>query len=178
MNIIVTFKHLEPTDAIKWYAESKVSKLEKYLNNIIEVHVILSMKRVQHKESGTASVKLVAKNLTINAQEESSDIYSAIDLLTAKVESQIKKHKDKLRRKNYENKNYELLEENGRFSDLNVDIVDDYEKKPLKVEEAIIKLNKKKKNFIVFKNTVSSRVAILFKKDDGNYALIEPNIKT
>lgn len=175
MNIIVTFKHLEPTDAIKRYAESKVSKLEKYLNNIIEVHVILSMERVQHKESGMASIKLAAKNLTINAQEESSDIYSAIDLLIAKVESQIKKHKDKLRRKNQENKNYELPEEEGKLLDL--DIVDDYEKKPLKIEEAIVKLNKKKKNFIVFKNTVSSKITVLFKKDDGNYALIEPNIE-
>ena len=104
MNIAVTFKHIGSSDAIRQYAESKVLKLEKYLNNIMEAHITLSMERVEHKESGIAQIKLTAKNLTINAEEKSSDIYSAIDLLMEKVEAQIKKHKEKNRRKDYEDK--------------------------------------------------------------------------
>ena len=91
MNIAVTFKHIDSSDAIRKYAESKVLKLEKYLNNILEVHVTLSMERVDHKESGVAQIKLSAKNLNVNAEEKSADIYSAIDLLLEKVEAQIKK---------------------------------------------------------------------------------------
>jgi len=175
MNIVITFKHLEPSEAIRQYAQSKVSKIEKYLDNILETHVVLSMERVQHKDSGVASIKLVAKNLTINAQEESSDIYSAIDLLIEKVESQIKKHKEKARQRNHEDKNYSILNEEISLPD--IELVDDYEKKPLKIEEALEKLNKTKKDFIIFKNIVSSKISVLFIKNDGNYALIEPNIE-
>ena len=101
MNIAVTFKHIDSSDAIKKYAESKVLKLEKYLNNILEAHVTLSIERVDHKESGVAQIKLTAKNLIVNAEEKSADIYSAIDLLLEKVEAQIKKHKEKIRRKEH-----------------------------------------------------------------------------
>jgi len=106
----------------------KQRRLQKYLNNIIEAHITLSMERVEHKESGVAQIKLTAKNLVINGEEKSSDIYSAIDLLMEKVESQIKKHKEKSRRKDYEGENIAALQEDNGLS--NIEIKEDYEKHP------------------------------------------------
>ncbi|MDA8401999.1 MAG: ribosome-associated translation inhibitor RaiA [Deltaproteobacteria bacterium] len=174
MNIAVTFKHIDSSDAIKQYAESKVLKLEKYLNNIMEAHVTLSIERVDHKESGVAQIKLSAKNLIVNAEEKSADIYSAIDLLLEKVESQIKKHKEKIRRK-------EHIEEGAGISaadeDIpNLEVKDDYERQPLNVKEAMRKLEKRNKDFIIFKDKESSKISFIFRGEDGEFSLITPEL--
>ncbi len=174
MNIAVTFKHIDSSDAIKQYAESKVSKLDKYLNNILEAHVTLSIERVDHKESGIAQIKLSAKNLIVNAEEKSSDIYSAIDLLLEKVEAQIKKHKEKMRRK-------EHTEESAGISDAdeeiaNLEVKDDYERQPLDVKEAVRKLEKRNKDFIIFKDKESSKISFIFRGEDGGLSLITPEL--
>ena len=174
MNIAVTFKHIDSSDAIKQYAESKVLKLEKYLNNIMEAHVTLSIERVDHKESGVAQIKLSAKNLIVNAEEKSADIYSAIDLLLEKVEAQIKKHKEKMRRK-------EHIEEGADISaadeDIpNLEVKDDYERQPLNVKEAMRKLEKRNKDFIIFKDKESSKISFIFRGEDGEFSLITPEL--
>ena len=174
MNIAVTFKHIDSSDAIKQYAESKVLKLEKYLNNIMEAHVTLSIERVDHKESGVAQIKLSAKNLIVNAEEKSADIYSAIDLLLEKVESQIKKHKEKIRRKEHieEGADITLADEDIP----NLEVKDDYERQPLNVKEAMRKLEKRNKDFIIFKDKESSKISFIFRGEDGEFSLITPEL--
>ncbi len=174
MNIAVTFKHIGSSDAVRQYAESKVLKLEKYLHNIMEVHITLSVERVEHKESGVAQIRLSAKNLDINAEEKSSDIYSAIDLLMEKVESQIKKHKEKNRRKDYDDKGITEIPEGENFP--GIEIEEDYEKHPLNIEEAVQKLKKRNKDFIIFKDKVSLKISFIFKSGDGNFSLIAPDL--
>jgi putative sigma-54 modulation protein len=174
MNIAVTFKHIDSSDAIKQYAESKFLKLEKYLSNIIEAHITLSMERVDHKELGTAQIKLTAKNLNVNAEEKSSDIYSAIDLLLEKVEVQIKKHKEKMRRKGHTEEGAAVPETEEEIS--NLEIKDDYERQPLDIKEAIHKLEKRNKDFIIFKDKKSSKIAFIFRGEDGELSLITPEL--
>ncbi|RZV37620.1 MAG: ribosome-associated translation inhibitor RaiA [Candidatus Acidulodesulfobacterium acidiphilum] len=174
MNIAVTFKHIDSSDAIRQYAESKFPKLEKYLNNIMDVHITLSIERVDHKESGVAQIKLTAKNLTVNAEEKSADIYSAIDLLLEKVESQIKKHKEKMRRKEHVEEGADLFSETDDDSSLDIAIKDDYERQPLSVKEALHKLEKRNKDFIIFKDKESSKVSFIYRGDDGEISMITP----
>ncbi|MCL6120482.1 MAG: ribosome hibernation-promoting factor, HPF/YfiA family [bacterium] len=174
MNIAVTFKHIDSSDAIRQYAESKFQKLEKYLNNIMDVHITLSIERVDHKESGVAQIKLTAKNLTVNAEEKSADIYSAIDLLLEKVESQIKKHKEKMRRKEHVEEGADLFSETDDDSSLDIAIKDDYERQPLSVKEALHKLEKRNKDFIIFKDKESSKVSFIYRGDDGEISMITP----
>ncbi len=174
MNISVTFKHIDSSEAIKQYAESKVSKLEKYLNNILEAHITLGMERVDHKESGIAQIKLLAKNLDINAEEKSADIYSAIDLLMEKVEAQIKKHKEKTRRKDYGEEGASAPAEESDIPD--IEIKNDYEKQPLSIKEAMQKIKKRNKDFIIFKDKGTSKISFIFKDKDGNFSLIAPEL--
>ena len=174
MNIAVTFKHIDSSDAIRQYAESKFQKLEKYLSNIMDVHITLSIERVDHKESGVAQIKLTAKNLTVNAEEKSADIYSAIDLLLEKVESQIKKHKEKMRRKEHVEEGAGLFSGTDDDSSLDIAIKDDYERQPLTVKEAVHKLEKRNRDFIIFKDKESSKVSFIFRGDDGEISMIKP----
>ncbi len=174
MNIAVTFKHIDSSDAIRQYAELKFQKLEKYLSNILEAHVTLGMERVDHKESGVAQIKLTAKNLTVNAEEKSADIYSAIDLLLEKVEAQIKKHKEKMRRKEHTEEGAGSFDEGAGIP--YVETKDDYERRPLSIKEAVHKLEKRNRDFIIFKDKESSKISFIFRGDDGELSLIAPEL--
>ena len=105
---------------------------------------------------------------------DSADIYSAIDLLLEKVESQIKKHKEKMRRKEHVEEGAGLFSETDDDSALDIAIKDDYERQPLTVKEALHKLEKRNKDFIIFKNKESSRVSFIYRGDDGEISMVTP----
>ena len=85
--VTVTFRHVEPTDAIRLYAEKKLAHVSKLLKRPCEAHVILTVDKYrQHGE-----VTLKSGRLSVTAEEETKDLYSVIDLLTDKVSRQLKK---------------------------------------------------------------------------------------
>ncbi len=93
MNIIVNGRHLEITPALRSYAEEKVGKFDRYLSEISEAIVTLSIeKKYRHK----ADVLLKVNGVLIQAESVTDEIYSAIDEVVEKLDRQIKKYKDKL----------------------------------------------------------------------------------
>ena len=94
VKVSVTFRHTEPTGALKRYAEEKVHKIGKYFYRPLEAHVVLS---VDSRNRQLAEVTLQARRMTIHGREETEDLYSAIDLVVDKIEQQIRKYKTKLR---------------------------------------------------------------------------------
>lgn len=86
------------TNAIKEYAEEKVSKIEKYLASSDEImaRIVVSVKGKDQK----VEVTIPTKNLTLRAEEKSNDLYAAIDLVVEKLERQIIKNKTKMLSKN------------------------------------------------------------------------------
>jgi putative sigma-54 modulation protein len=90
----VTFRHIEPTDALKRYAEEKIHKLGKYFSRPLDAHVILG---VDTKQRQLAEVELHAYGTMIHGKEQHSDLYAAIDLVIDKVERQVRKQKEKIR---------------------------------------------------------------------------------
>jgi len=89
--VTVTFRHVEPTDAIRQYAERKLSHLSKFLKRPGEVHLILSVDK--YRQSGEVTFK--SGDFIVAAEEETKDLYSVIDLLADKVGRQLKKHQEK-----------------------------------------------------------------------------------
>jgi putative sigma-54 modulation protein len=94
VKVSVTFRHTQPTEALKRYAAEKVHKIGKYFYRPLEAHVVLS---VDSKNRQLAEITLQARGMTIHGREETEDLYSAIDLVMDKVEQQIRKYKTKLR---------------------------------------------------------------------------------
>ncbi|HUO05267.1 MAG TPA: ribosome-associated translation inhibitor RaiA [Candidatus Binataceae bacterium] len=93
--VTVTFRHVEPTDAIRDYAERKLSHIGRLLNVDCTAHVILSVDKF--RQHGEVTVK--AGRLSVTAEEETKDLYSVIDLLADKVGRQLKKHREKFKAK-------------------------------------------------------------------------------
>ena len=94
VKVSVTFRHTEPTDALKQYAEEKMHRLGKYFSQSLDAHVVLS---VESKERQTAEVELHAYGAMIHGKEQTEDLYSAIDLVTGNLKRQLQKQKDKIK---------------------------------------------------------------------------------
>ncbi len=86
--VAVTFRHVEPTEAIRAYAVRKLSHPAKFLKRPCQIHLILTVDKYRHR--GEVTVK--SGYLAVAAQEETKDLYSVIDLLADKVERQLKSH--------------------------------------------------------------------------------------
>lgn len=94
VKLSVTFRHTRPTDALKHHIEEKMHKIGKYFSRPLEAHVVLS---VDSKDRQLAEVTLQTPRTIIHGREETTSLYSAIDLVTDKVEQQLRKYKTKTR---------------------------------------------------------------------------------
>ncbi|TMB15804.1 MAG: ribosome-associated translation inhibitor RaiA [Deltaproteobacteria bacterium] len=180
MQITVTFRHVEPTPALRTYAEEKLSRVKKYLRRPVDAHVILSVAKERH----VAEITLKADHVTMFAQEETHDLYSAIDLALDKLEHQAQKLKT--RRRTHKGaaapRGAELPE--VMTSVLAADLPADGPRgvirsqrvpaKPMSVEEAVEQLSVSGDEFLVFTNASNQTLAVLYRRKDGNYGLIEP----
>ena len=89
--VTVTFRHVEPTDAIRQYAEKKFAHAGKLIKRPCTAHLILTVDKYRHH--GEVTVK--SGRISVTAVEETKDIYSVIDLLADKVGRQLTKHLEK-----------------------------------------------------------------------------------
>ena len=94
MHVTVTFRHMDASDAVRGYAEDKIKRIEKYLQPPVEAHLILEVDKFMHR----AEVDLRAKGLHVNAVETTADMYAAIDKVADKIERQVQKHKEKVKK--------------------------------------------------------------------------------
>ncbi len=171
MNISVTFRHMEPSEALKAYVEEKLGKLKKYVIPPVEVNVVLSVEKFRH----IAEVTLIANRVTLKSREETSDMYAAIDGVTAKMERQVKKFKEKL--KNHPGVPHDDPTYLNRKADtaLQVEriVAENMNPETMTLEEAIVILERQEREFYVFTNSSSNSVNIVHRLKDGEYGLIE-----
>ncbi|HEV2170613.1 MAG TPA: ribosome-associated translation inhibitor RaiA [Candidatus Binatus sp.] len=86
--VSVTFRHVEPTDAIRLYAEKKFAHVSRMVKRTCQAHLILTVDK--YRQHGEVTVK--SGRLSVSAEEETKDLYSVIDLLADTVAHQLKKH--------------------------------------------------------------------------------------
>jgi len=92
MQLNVSGHHLEITDSLRDYVESKFERLERHFDLVSDVHCILSVEKVRHK----AEAKVNVNGDTIFAEATEEDMYAAIDSLVDKLDRRVRKHKEKL----------------------------------------------------------------------------------
>ncbi len=173
MQFSVTARNLEITPALRAYAEEKLSRLTRYLEHIVTLHVVLSV----NKHRQIAEVTLRVRDLTIRAEEEGNDLYSSIDLVAEKLERQILRYKERIlahsaRGGNRGGRNAivaPVAEEEPRVVKTKRFAV-----KPVGVDEAILQMNLLGHNFYVFRNSTTEEVNVIYRRRDGHYGLIEP----
>ncbi len=176
MQLSVTFKNIEPSDHLKAHLQEKLDRLDKFFDNPAEANVALSVQKHRH----IAEINVSADRLTIIGKEETTDMYSAIDMVLDKLEKQIKKGKQKIRdhRTAARAKAKEILstESIPADEDLGKEIrVKNIDYKPMDTDEAAMQLELTPDNFLVFTNSRTERVNVIYRRNDGHFGLIQPS---
>ena len=165
---------LEVTDAINNYVESKLDRLNKYFKeDDILANVLLRVRG----NSQIIEVTIPTDKFILRGEEEDKDMYAAIDLVTDKLERQIRKNKTRLNKQNLDNKykefNFDYEITNDEEDDEVIVKRKNVEMKPMDEEEAILQMNLLGHEFFVYKDMHTNNVCVLYKRKDGNYGLIE-----
>jgi putative sigma-54 modulation protein len=181
MQIAVTFRHMDTSEPVRAYAEEKVARVKKYIDEPIDAQVVLSVeKKIRHN----AEVTIIAKGITIKGSEETNDMYAAIDAVVDKIERQLKRYKEKIKnhkpstgRERQVEKRVVAAEslEEGRtpviIRSRSIEI------KPMSVEEAVMQMDLLNKDFLVFTDDRTEEMNVVYRRQDGNYGLIVPQAK-
>jgi len=92
MKINLTGHHVDLTDPLREYVNSKMERLERHFDNVTDTHVVLSVEKLRHKAEAT--MHIIGGNIFADAEQE--NMYAAIDSLVDKLDRQVKKHKEKM----------------------------------------------------------------------------------
>lgn len=176
MHIEFTFKNFEPSEHLKKYARRRLEKAGRFLGKSpsLDVNVVMTVDKHRHR----VEVKLNGEGLNITASEQSDDMYATIDLVTDKLESQVRKAAAKAhtgRRKSRDTDvdvyTYDVTEEDGAQV---VSGEENFSAKPLHLDEAVLQLEQSGDEVLVFYHAEMARFNVLYRKRNGDYALIDP----
>lgn len=169
-------RHIDVTPALKAHTEEQFKKLEHVFDGkAIKAHIVLEVERGRHR----CEINLNWRTEVLTASSTSADMYQSISQTVAKIEKQGLKLKKKVIDKSHRAKPASSIAQADTEiapEPLGAQIMsaNGYEVKPVTVEEARMLLDEKDENFLVFRNSDHQRVSVIYKRNDGNYGLIEP----
>lgn len=163
------------TDAIKEYITEKLDRLNKYFDKSEEItaNILVKVKGFEQ----TIEVTIPTPNFTIRNEESAEDLYAAIDLVSDKIERQIRKNKTRINKI-----------EKDAAKKLNLSFIENVEEdeentiivrrktlctKPMDEEEAMLQMEMLGHDFFVYKDRDTKRICIIYKRKDNNYGIIE-----
>ena len=194
-SIKVTGRHLEVTEPMKDYAVEKILKMERVVTNIIEVAVTMDIQKLQHR----IDVVFRFDHFKIKAQASSDNMYTSVDKVIDKLQSQLHKYKSKI--KEHQAKGISVIDmkvniykppEKEDIEDINEEIeaenrrqlenkykpheIDKQETRPLKTlthDEAIMKMELSNDSFMVFRREKDLKINVIYRRKDDCYGVIE-----
>ena len=177
MQVNITFRHLESSEALKSHARDKVEHIQRYIDRPTEAHVVLHVENLQHH----ADINLKAGAFLLRGRAKTNDMYASIDQAAEKIERQLKKHKEKL--KNHKAPasvngwkpvavRHDVLAAERQPSDRVVKS-STFQAKPMSLDEAILQLDLLESQFFVFQNAGDHAINVVYRRADGNLGLIQ-----
>ena len=186
MRLQIKGRNLSVKPDIEEYAHEKLGKLERFLPDTTQVELELSVEKNRSiAENQVAEATIWTKGPILRARESSTDMRAAIDLMSDKLERQVKRYKDKRKRK----RGQRAQPAPGKALPVDSDLVASDEPdedepvivktkqfavKPMTAAEALLQLELIGHDFFMFRNVDSNEVNVLYRRRDGNYGLIEP----
>lgn len=178
MEMIVKGRHMDIAPKVREYAEEKIGRITKILNGMLmsaEVE-LYSEKNPSIAENQVAEVTVYTKGPVIRAKEASTDMYAAIDLVSEKLETQVRKFKTKVVDRHTKGTPAvvpeptplvpEALEEPAIVK------VKRIEAKPMSADEAVLQMELLGHDFFVFRSEDTEGINVLYRRRDGDYGMI------
>lgn len=183
MNVTITGRHMEVTEALKDHIRGALDKVVSHFDKVIDANVVLAVEKRRH----IAEINVHANGLRIHGKEASDDMYVSVDNVMQKVERQVQKFKDRINR--HKPRLAEVVADyhhaiiapesgngNGAAVEAPHEVVhrEKLSMRPLTVDEAVMQFEMIDEPFLVFSNAETSQVNVLYGREDGTYGLIEP----
>ena len=170
-------ENLEVTEVLRDYVVSKLEKIEKYFQADQELDARVNLK-VYREKTAKVEVTIPLGSITLRAEDVSQDMYGSIDLVTDKIERQIRKNKTKIERKNRNKKSTSQL-----FTDAVVEEVEvtpakvvrskQIDLKPMDLEEALLQMDLLGHDFFIYTDVEDNTTNVLYRREDGDVGLLE-----
>ncbi|HSN13189.1 MAG TPA: ribosome-associated translation inhibitor RaiA [Anaeromyxobacteraceae bacterium] len=178
MQVNITFRHLEPTEALKTHVRGRVEHVQRYIDRPSEAHAVLHVENLHHH----AEITVKTGRYLLRGTAKSQDMYASIDAAADKIERQLKKHKERIQDHKAAAREFEpvdirhdvldVLDQSGKPSHRVVKS-EAFQARPMSVDEAVIQLELLDAKFFVFQNADDGAINVVFRRDDGNLGLIE-----
>lgn len=177
MKFVITGKNIDVTNSLRNIIEEKIGKLERFFTKETEAHVTLSVQKDRQK----IEVTIPVKGTIIRAEQESSDMYAAVDLVEEIIERQMKKYKNKIidSKQNVASFSKSFIDEELIDDDtIEITRMKKFAVKPMDPEEACVQMELLGHNFFVFRNMETNEVNVVYKRKGrfNSYGLIEPEV--
>lgn len=185
MNMSVRGRHMDVTPKIRDYAEEKIGRVGKILNHgLMDIEIELwTEKNPSIAANQVAEVTLFTKGPVIRAREAAGDMFAAIDMVSDKLERQVSRYKDRLVDRHTKRASVgevpvmpTTLPGEAEEPEPGVVKTKRVHLKPMTMDEAILQLELLGHDFFVFTSAEDDEVAVLYRRKDGDYGLIEPRI--
>jgi putative sigma-54 modulation protein len=188
MQVILKGKNIEITDWLREYVEKKASKLDRYLPGIQEARVELSVQKTRSSQDRqVAQITVRSNGLILRAEERTDDMFAAVDAVMDKMHRQIARYKGK-RIDRWQGQGVgrtdvalepveeEIIEELAEEEEPSIVRVKRFVVSPMDESEAIEQMELLGHDFFVFFNVVSGKMNVLYRRKDGNYGVLEPEL--
>lgn len=186
--IVVTGRHVEVTPPMRDYAIKKIEGLHLDYPRIIEAKVVIDVQS-HHNQQKAEIILFCANHIVIEADSTTDDMYASIDEAIAKIARRMRKFKTRMLKSHRPRKGAVRHIEEHIFDDSALERVlateeehvdpnyvhkEQYKIRPLYPDEAILDLAMSERAFVVFHNQKTHKLAILYRRKDGEFGLIEP----
>jgi putative sigma-54 modulation protein len=194
MQLIVQGKNIQVTDRLREYVETKVDRLDRYLPTITDARMELASEQTRkHGDRQIAQLTIHSKGMMLRAEERSGDIFTSVDMVMDKMKRQIDRYKSKRRARfrgalsrevepsaeEREVDAEELLDEITEGDETlegSIVRIKRFQVSPMDPEEAIEQMELLGHDFFVFYNADGGQFNVVYRRRDGNYGLIQPDI--
>ena len=188
MQLIIKGKNVEITDWLRQYVEKKVNRLDRYLPDIQEARVELSVQQTRSSQDRQVAQLTVRSNgVILRAEERTDDMFAAIDAVVDKMNRQVARYKGKrvdrwqgqrVNRPDVELPpiGEEVMEELAEEQERSIVRVKRFVVSPMDEDEAIEQMELLGHDFFIFFNPNSGKLSVLYRRKDGNYGLLEPEL--
>ena len=179
MQVNITFRNLDPTEALKTHVKDRVERVQRFIDRPTEAHAVLHLENLHHH----AELTVKAGRFLLRGTSKTGDMYASIDAAADKIEKQLKKHKEKL----FSHKSTPLAElppvevrhdvlavaESPARPSPRVVKSTEFQARAMTIDEAILQLDLLDSHFYVFQNAADRTINVVFRRPDGNLGLIE-----
>ena len=178
MELVIKGKNMEVEPQVRGYVERKIGKLDRHLPGVTEAEVVLAMQSTKSpKDRYVVQVTLSSKGTLLRGEERAADLYAAIDSVSNVLDRQIAHYKGKLYHKGRGTSAVRGGLIGGEAEQpRRVVKVKRFMVKPMSPEEAAEQMELLGHDFFLFFNPDSDIYNVIYRREDGDYGLIEPEL--